>query len=77
MPVDVNTELKIAVEYNGDGTELFVGDATPGTLQNASGWRIKKLSYNNDQQLIKLEWADGKAEFNKVWDDRGSFTYAS
>ena len=75
MATDVETVFAVRVEYNADGTELYVGEASPGTLDANSGWRIKKLTYTN-QQVTKVEWASGDSQFDKIWDNRATYSYS-
>jgi hypothetical protein len=53
----------------------YVGDAAPGTLGSASLWRIRKLDFSLDGDVI-VTFADGDALFDNVWDDRTSLDYS-
>lgn len=54
-------------------TITYVGEASPGTSGSDSTWRIKRL--DSTSGLI-ITWADGDSDFDKVWDDRASYTYS-
>ena len=75
MALDVESVFALRVEYYSDGTEKYVGEATPGTLDGGSGWRIKLITYVN-QQATKIEWASGTNIFDKVWNDRATYVYS-
>jgi hypothetical protein len=56
-------------------TLSYVGEALPGSLPGDPAWRIKKLDEGGTPEL-QIEWADGTADFDKVWDDRATYTYS-
>lgn len=53
---------------------LYRGEALPGTQTNEPEWRIRRLTIASDCDVTE-EWANGNANFDKVWDDRLSLTY--
>jgi hypothetical protein len=57
-----------------DGTLIYIGEATPGTANSASTWRISRIDETNDPDLTIL-WANSEVSFNKVWDNRLTYTY--
>ena len=78
--VNVLDRLKaeLEVQYNKlidqEGTFYYIGEALPGTNTDQSKWRIKRIEeVGNDYNIL---WADGTAEFDKIWDDRVTFTYS-
>ena len=76
MAVDVSPEFSTAIEYNSSGMELYLGESTPGTAQDASGWRIRKFTYNSNNRMTKQEWASGNNMFDKIWDSRATYAYS-
>ena len=52
----------------------FVGEAAPGSLRTAAVWRIKRIYELADNQ-IEIIYANGSADFDKVWDDRLTYTF--
>lgn len=54
-------------------TVTIVGEALPGTTEAQAFWRIKKI---DSSSVVEVIWAEGSDEFNKVWDDRGTYTYS-
>lgn len=55
-------------------TLFYRGEAVPGTQPNEPAWRIRRLTVAADCDVIE-EWANGNANFDKVWDDRLILTY--
>lgn len=78
--VNILDRLKadLEVQYNRlidtVGNFIYIGEALPGTATSDAKWRIKRVDQQSgdDYEII---WADGTAEFTKIWDDRLSLTY--
>lgn len=56
-------------------TVFYFGEADPGTSVASALWRIQLVTTQPDGDL-SVQWADGTADFTKVWDDRLSYTYS-
>jgi hypothetical protein len=67
--------LTQAMAYTGAGMTEYVGKAEPGTAQSMTGWQIMKLTYSGTN-VIKIEWASGNANFDKIWDSRAGYVYS-
>jgi len=65
----------ILIAYNTDGNPEYVGEADAGTSSDATGWRIKKITYE-DGNPTNVEWADGNTNNDNIWDDREDYTYS-
>ena len=74
---DYLDDLSMLVENSGTSpyNPVYIGWAAPGSATSASQWKIQKLTYDANNKLITKKWADKSARFNKVWDDRASYTY--
>lgn len=79
--VDVINEIRTELEtkytklIDEEPPLTYIGEALPGTANSAATWRIFRLDETNDPDL-EIRWADGTADFDKVWDDRASYTYS-
>jgi hypothetical protein len=71
-------ELAMGIKYDKlidtVGNLTYIGEATPGSATSAAVWRIKRVDDKGADDL-DIRWADGTADFTKVWDDRATFTY--
>jgi len=76
MALDISPEFTMAIEYNSDNFELYIGEASPGTSQTLAGWRIKKLTYNSSGRVTNVEWASGNNMFDKIWNSRDTYVYS-
>jgi len=70
LPVQVE-DRPLARKTDGTTTQK-IGEAPPGTPKSAAKWRIRKVV----RQTAETTWANGNAEFDKVWNDRDSYTYS-
>jgi len=71
-----NSERPLSQNIAYSGTNpVYIGEASPGMISSEAKWRIKKLLYSGSQ-VIGTVWANGNAEFDKVWDDRTSYSYS-
>jgi hypothetical protein len=66
VPYDIETDLSVP-------GVVYVGQADPGSSTSAAVWRVKKITESLGGTSI--DWADGDAEFDNVWDDRDTLTY--
>ena len=68
----------LEVQYNKlidqEGTYYYIGEAVPGTDTTQALWRIKRIEEVGDDYNIL--WANGSADFDKIWDDRATFNYS-
>lgn len=71
-------KAELEVQYDRlvdeDGTFTYIGEAEPGTDRTTALWRIKRIEEFPDGD-IDILWANGTAAFDKVWDDRATYTY--
>lgn len=57
-----------------DDLNIYKGEAAPGSLPSAPVWRIRKYTFTIGDDMTEA-WADGTAEFDKVWDNRTGYVY--
>ena len=56
-------------------TYLYVGEASPGTEESSEKWRVKRISISDPNNLSIL-WADGNQQFDNIWANYATLTYA-
>jgi len=58
----------------GADTITYVGEAAPGGQVAVAEWRIKRITeYANG--YLEIIWANDSEAFDKVWNDRATYTY--
>ena len=67
-----------AVNSAGTGSDLpeYVGWTAPGSATSAAAWRIKKITYDANDKITDIQWADGNIGDDKIFDDRASYSYS-
>jgi hypothetical protein len=55
--------------------ELYKGEALVGTTDNLPYWRIHKIIIGSDSDVTET-WANGNADYDKVWADRSTYNYS-
>ena len=73
--VSSSVEIKYTklVDKVGDST-TYIGEAIPGSSLANNVWRIQRIAEDGDD--ITITWAEGSADFDKVWNDRLLFSYS-
>lgn len=83
--VDVINAVKADLEVNYDRlidevtvgayAYTYVGEAAPGSNASDAAWRIKRVAEQTGSTLTEILWANDTDAFDKVWDDRATYTY--
>jgi len=83
MPINFHTvsypftpsDLKKRIDYDGGSDPVYVGYAAPGTAEGSAAWQIQKITYTGGL-VTGIDFAGGTNDYNRVWDDRASYTYS-
>lgn len=54
-------------------TISYIGKANPGAATSTPSWQIQKIDTSSG---LVLEFASGNSTFDKIWDDRLTYTYS-
>ena len=79
MAIDILSlagEMSSAIEFDASNNPIYVGEAKPSTAPSSTGWRVKRITFDVSNNPTNVEWAEGTAEFDKVWDDRLIYRYS-
>lgn len=66
-PVFVNDPVYKTIVDEADASNVYVGQAAPGSATSDSAWRIKKINVSGSTTTIT--WAFGS------WDNRATLSY--
>jgi len=69
---EVQTANSLALKYVIDGTDVYVGQAAPGTPLASALWQAFKFTGADGT----ITWADGDGLFNNVATDLTALSYA-
>ena len=67
-------ELQEKFDYQGGSDLIYFGETYPGTSPATARWRIRKYTWSGTNPAI-TSWANGTKEFDKIWDNRATYTY--
>ena len=67
-------ELQTKMDNLGGDNPIYIGESVPGTSPATARWRIQMHTYTGTD-LVITAWANGSKKFDKVWDDRTTYTY--
>ena len=73
VKVGEGTSQALRLDDVGSGV-TYLGYASPGVATTAASWQIKKMTETGDD--LAIEWADGDALFDNIWDNRLSLSYS-
>ena len=77
LEVKKNTAAYMTLlDYDGDNNLLYVGEASAGSTSANAVWRIKNFLYDGSSNLTNIVWASGTNAFDKIWDNRTSYSYS-
>ena len=65
-------ETRIQLD-SGDGNISYVGKSATGSITSTSTWQIQRI---DETVGFILEWADGDANFDNIWDNREALSYS-
>ncbi len=75
FPTD-QTAYTTALDYSGGTNVIYVGEAVPGSAKTSAVWRIKKLTYDVNNNVTDVQYAGGASTFVNIWSNRATFTYS-
>ena len=72
------SNLAVRVEYDVSNNPIYIGLASPGSLDSQERWQLRKLTFDVANNCTSIEFASGSPSFNKIWNSRkdGTYTYS-
>lgn len=75
-PAGQATHQIVLVDYDGGTNPIYIGYAEPGTATSDGLWLIQKLTWDVNNNVTSVLFADGRNEYGSVWDDRAALSYS-
>lgn len=63
------------IEYDVSNNPIYVGRTFPNVQTSTASWQIYRMKYDSNNNMTDLRWADGNDKFDKIWDNRATYTY--
>ncbi len=73
QPLD--SKLIDELAYDANDNPEYMGWSAPGHGTDEPEWKIKKFIFDANGKYLRSRWADGNDAFDKVWDNRATYTY--
>lgn len=70
------TGYTTTIDYLTGTVAIYVGEAVPGSSKASAVWRIKKLTYDTNNNVTDVQYAGGVATFVNIWNNRAVFSYS-
>lgn len=70
-----DTGLDMRNEVDANNNVIYVGRCFPGAADGDLKWQIYKMSYDANNNMEKLRWANGNDEMDKSWTLRATYNY--
>lgn len=71
-----DTDMTLTKRVNNNGDYIYIGEASVGSLESDSVWRISRTYISPIDGDIIILWANGTSNFDKVWNDHLSLSYS-
>lgn len=69
-------QLITQISYTAGQDIEYVGYAAPGSVTDEIVWKIIKIIYDGNNNIIQVLFAEGTRKFDKKWDDRAGYSYS-
>lgn len=69
---DIITFLSYDVNLNVE----YIGKGIAGSAAADATWQITNLTYDVNQNVTAVLYADGNKKFDKVWNNRAGYVYS-
>lgn len=69
-------DYTVLVDYSAGVNPVYIGKSARGTPTSVARWQIKKVTYDANDNVTSIKWADKSNAFEKVWDDRASYDFS-
>jgi len=60
------------LDYVGGTQPIYIGWATPGVADTDAKWKIRKLTYDANNNVTNIQYANGDVGFGQIWANRAT-----
>lgn len=72
-PSNALGSLELIAENDANGNPTYIGLCKPGSATSQSVYRIQKFTYDGNQAVLTIKFANSNRNFAFAWDDRADF----
>ena len=70
-----NHTFQTLIAYDASDRVEYVGRGPANAQQSAAVWQIKKLTYNANDDVVSVKFADGSGRYDFAWSLRATYDY--
>jgi len=74
LTISAGDEMPYDTLIDESGSFTYVGKAQAGSTESSASWRIYRIDESSSPD-IEIRYADGVVTFNKIWDNRATYSY--
>ena len=65
--------LELVAQNDANGNPLYTGQAVPGSDPADPVWRIKQFTYDANDAVLTIKFANNSVNMAFVWDSRSTY----
>jgi len=66
------SSLNLQLEYDASNNPVYLGLAAPGSLTTEAKWQIRYLTFDVNNNVTSMTYANGTPNFDKAWSKRAT-----
>ncbi|MBU2346626.1 MAG: hypothetical protein KJ888_20745 [Gammaproteobacteria bacterium] len=70
------SNMSIKIEYDANDNPIYLGFASPGTAITTALWQIRKLTFDANNNITSMAYANGSPNFDSIWNARDELDYS-
>lgn len=80
--LDVNGEVvpegayTTALDFDANNNPIYIGLALTGSAKVDGVWLIRKLTFDVNNNVTDIQFANGSKLFNQIWNNRAALSYS-
>jgi hypothetical protein len=63
------------IDYVGGSVAIYIGESVKGASIFDTVWRIKKFTYDANNNVLSEQFSPAFSTFGDIWNNRASLTY--
>ena len=66
------SNLNLRLQYDASNNPIYLGLAAPGSLETEAKWQIRYLTFDVNNNVTGMSYANGTPNFDKKWSARST-----
>lgn len=65
-----------AFDYDIANNPIYIGMAAQGSSKASAVWLVRNLTFDSNNNVTNILYANGSQAFNQIWNNRASLSYS-